>query len=103
MLGFEDGRRLLSALRAGGVPFPDDATPVRAEDHLVQWELCKQGMGLCVMMEEVGDRERRVRRALPNATPVVTLPIWLVSHRELRTSRKIRVVFDALAEQLATL
>mgnify|MGYP001391769207 CR=1 FL=1 len=103
VLGFDEGPRLLQALRAGGVPFPDGATPIRTEDHLVQWELCKQGMGLCVMMEEVGDRERRVRRALPGAPPVVTLPTWLVSHRELRTSRKIRVVFDALAEHLAVL
>jgi hypothetical protein len=27
-------------------------------------------------------------------------PIWLVSHRELRTSRRIRVVFEALAAGL---
>jgi hypothetical protein len=31
----------------------------------------------------------------------VTFPIWLVTHRELRTSRRIRVVFEALAEGLA--
>ena len=103
VLGFDDGPRLLQALRGGGVPFGDDASPLRTEDHLVQWELCKQGLGLCVMMEEVGDREPLVRRALPDAAPVVTLPIWLVSHRELRTSRKIRVVFDALAAHLASL
>lgn len=103
VLGFDEGPRLLQALRDGGLPFDDDASPVRSEDHLVQWELCKQGLGLCVMMQEVGDHERRVRRALPDAEAVVTLPIWLVSHRELRTSRKIRVVFDAVAEHLASL
>jgi DNA-binding transcriptional LysR family regulator len=103
ILGFDESPRLLQALRAGGVPFGNDASPIRTEDHLVQWELCKQGMGLCVMMEEVGDRERRVGRAVPGGTPVVTLPIWLVSHRELQTSRKIRVVFDALADRLASL
>jgi DNA-binding transcriptional LysR family regulator len=103
VLGFDDSPRLLQALRAGGVPIREDASPIRTEDHLVQWELCKQGMGLCVMMEEVGDREGRVRRALSGVRPVVTLPIWLVSHRELRTSRKIRVVFDAMAEALASL
>jgi hypothetical protein len=27
----------------------------------------------------------------------VRFPIWLVTHRELRTSRRIRVVFEALA------
>lgn len=101
ILGFDDGPRLLQALRSGGLPFADDASPIRTEDHLVQWELCKRGMGLCVMMEEVGDREPSVRRACPKGPPIVTLPIWLVTHRELHTSRKIRVVFDALAEHLA--
>lgn len=103
VLGFDDAPRLLSALRHGGLPFSDSATPIRTEDHLVQWELCKRGMGLCIMMEEVGDQERKVRRALDAAAPVVTLPIWLVSHRELRTSRKYRVVFDAVADHLASL
>lgn len=101
VLGFDDSPRLLQALRAGGVPFGNDASPIRTEDHLVQWELCKQGLGLCVMMEEVGDRERRVRRVSPAV--VVTLPIWLVSHRELRTSQKIRVVYDAIADHLGAL
>lgn len=28
------------------------------------------------------------------------MPIWLVTHRELHTSRRIRIVFDVLAECL---
>lgn len=103
VLGFEESPRLLQALRAGGMPFEEGASPLRTEDHLVLWELCKQGHGLCVMMEEVGDAERRVRRALPEMPAVVTLPTWLVSHRDLRTSRKIRVVFDALHDHLSAI
>jgi hypothetical protein len=30
----------------------------------------------------------------------ITFRIWLVTHRELHTSRRIRVVFDHLAEGL---
>jgi hypothetical protein len=30
----------------------------------------------------------------------VTVPTWLATHRELRTARRIRVVFDLLAEML---
>ena len=33
--------------------------------------------------------------------PPLRFPIWLVTHRELRTSRRIRVVFEALAQGLA--
>ncbi|MCP4818663.1 MAG: LysR family transcriptional regulator, partial [Shimia sp.] len=31
----------------------------------------------------------------------ITFPIWLTTHRELHTSRKIRLVFDVLAEALS--
>jgi hypothetical protein len=27
-------------------------------------------------------------------------PIWLTTHRELNTSRRVRMVFDLLAEEL---
>lgn len=32
--------------------------------------------------------------------PAVRFPCWLVTHRELRTSRPMRVVFEALAQGL---
>jgi DNA-binding transcriptional LysR family regulator len=32
--------------------------------------------------------------------PPLRFPIWLVTHRELRTARPIRRVFDALAAAL---
>ena len=33
--------------------------------------------------------------------PSFEFPIWLVTHRELQTSRRIRIVFDLLARGLA--
>ncbi|MFW5920533.1 MAG: LysR family transcriptional regulator, partial [Polyangiales bacterium] len=100
VIGFDESGLLESGLRAMGLPFGDDSFPVRTENHLVQWELAKCGVGMCVMMEEVGEREPSVVRALPEAPPVVTFPTWLVSHRELRTSRRFRAVFDLLADRL---
>ncbi|WP_428265063.1 LysR family transcriptional regulator [Haliangium sp.] len=99
VIGFDETDGLQRGLRALGLPFGDDRFPVRTENHLVQWELAKQGVGMCVMMEEVGDREPRVRRALPEF-PGVPFATWLTSHRELETSRRIRVVFDLLVERL---
>jgi len=41
-----------------------------------------------------------VVRVLDDVPPVY-FPIWLVSHRELRTSRRIQRVFEALAQGLS--
>ena len=41
-----------------------------------------------------------LERVLPDFGPI-PVPIWLVTHRELHTSRRIRLVFDILASELA--
>jgi len=50
----------------------------------------------------VGDAEPRVERGLPDA-PLISYPVWLVAHGELRTSRKVPLVSDFLAEALGGL
>ncbi len=47
-------------------------------------------MEIGVITENIGDQDNTVEKILKN--PVET---WVVSHRELKTSRKIRFVFDA--------
>lgn len=37
---------------------------ILTSNHLVQWELCKAGLGVCIVMEEVGEREPGVRCAM---------------------------------------
>ena len=51
------------------------------------------------MPEELGTKEPMVVQALPALSPI-EFPIWLTAHRELNTSRRIRMVFDLLAKEL---
>ncbi|MEO7330367.1 MAG: LysR family transcriptional regulator [Minicystis sp.] len=98
--GFDRSELMIKGLRALGVEVGPKNFPIVTSNHLVQWELAKQGIGICIVMDEVGDRERKVRRVLPRLAPI-PVPIWLTTHRELHTSRRIRVVFDLLADELA--
>jgi DNA-binding transcriptional LysR family regulator len=100
LFAFDRTDLMIDGLRALGVEVTREQFPIVTENHLVQWELCKQGVGICIMMEEIGDAEPRVRRVLPSMAPL-PIPMWLVCHRESRTSRRIRLVFDLLAEELA--
>lgn len=97
--GFDRTDRMISGLRALGLELTAKNFPIVTDNHLVQWELAKEGVGICIVMDEVGDAEPRVRRVLPDFPPL-PVPVWLTAHRELRTSRRIRVVFDLLAEAL---
>ncbi|CAH0248428.1 LysR family transcriptional regulator [Roseomonas sp. CECT 9278] len=99
-LGFADNDMLMDGLRAMGAPVTRQNFPVVTDSHLVQWEFVKRGAGIGLITEAVGDAEPLVRRVLPDAPPI-TFPMWLATHRDLHTSRRVRTVFDLLAAELA--
>lgn len=99
ILAFDRGPLMVDGFRRMGVELGPANFRVIAANHLVQWELCKAGAGLCMVMEEVGEACDAVVAVLPELA--IPIPMWLITHREVRTSRRIRVVFDAIAAALA--
>jgi DNA-binding transcriptional LysR family regulator len=99
-IGWSRDDQLIERLGTLGLRLSHQSFPFVCGSHLVQWELVKRGLGVGVQADVIGDREPGVERALTELEPVV-FPVWLVSHRELHTSRRVRRVFDLLAEGLA--
>ena len=101
ILGFEQPKNMVDMLQKFlGLDCREEQFPIVTRNHLVQWELCKQGSGVCMMMDEVGAKEPAVVKVFPEL-PSIPVPLWVVCHRELRTSRRLRLVFDWLAKGLA--
>ena len=73
--------------------------PLTAQSFLVMWAMVKAGLGLGLIDARIGDAEPGVRRALPGLAGF-PFPVWLVAHREIHRSRRLRFVFDFLAEAL---
>lgn len=99
IFGFDRTPLMIEGLRSLGLELTPRNFPVVTSNHLVQWELAKRGLGVCVMMEEVGDPEPAVVRVLDEIPPL-PVSMWVTCHRELGTSRRLRVVFDALVDGL---
>ena len=99
LFAFDRSDIMIDGLAALGLEITRRQFPIVTDNHLVQWELCKHGVGICIMMEEIGGAEPRVQRVLPDLLSI-PIPIWLVCHRELQTSRRIRLVFERIAEGL---
>ncbi|MGO9236719.1 MAG: LysR family transcriptional regulator [Methylocella sp.] len=99
-ISIDNSGMFLKGLNALGLNLAQRNFPIFTENYLVMWELVKHGLGIGVLDGNIGDAEPLVRRALPDLGPLM-FPIWLVAHREVNTSRRIRVVFDLLAEELA--
>lgn len=98
-IAFDRSALMIEGLNALGLNLARGNFPLMTESHLVHWALVKQGLGIGIVPQNVGDAEPLVRRALPDLAPL-TFPIWLTTHRELNTSRRVRLVFDLLAEDL---
>jgi DNA-binding transcriptional LysR family regulator len=90
---------MLKGLNTLGLSLTEANFPLLTENYLVMWELVRQGAAIGVLDAYIGDADPVVRRVLPDLEPLV-FPIWLVSHRELATNRRIRMVYDFLAEEL---
>jgi len=90
----------LKGLNAWGISVTERNFPILCENYFVMWEMVKEGLGIGVLDGNLGDAEPLVRRVLPDFQPLM-FPIWLVAHREVNTSRRISLVFDLLATELA--
>lgn len=70
---------------------------INSDNGVVGWECCRQGLGIAPIWDEIASQFPEVEKVLPDQFKI-TFPIWLTTHRELHTSRRIRLVFDILAE-----
>lgn len=98
-VGFDADGRFVEHLVSVGLPVSAENFRLISENSLVVWELVKRGLGLTFMLREVAEQTPGMIRLLPELD-VTSIPYWLVTHRELRTSRRIRIVYDILAEEL---
>lgn len=99
-VGADRSGHFLAFMRQQGLPLSEANFSCYADHSMAQWSLVRHGMGIGAMEDEIARDTPGMVRVLDEVPPV-RFPIWLVTHRELRTSRPIRVVFDALAKGLA--
>ena len=99
-INISSGDVFMNTLNGMGFTLTPDNFPILTENYLVMWELVKQGLGIGILDGNIGDAEPLVQRVLPQLEPMM-FPLWLVAHRELHTSQRIRVVFDLLSQELA--
>lgn len=99
-VGFERSDRFRLALNALGLSLTQGSFPLASENGVVAWHYVRAGLGVGAMIEEVARLSPEVECVLPEL-PAIPVPVFLVTHRELRTSRRIRIVFDHITALLA--
>jgi DNA-binding transcriptional LysR family regulator len=100
LIAFERTERFVQYMQGFGIDVTPASFPVSSANTLACEHLTREGLGISPLMTEIADKTPGLVRVLEDLPPF-TFPIWLVTHRELRTSRRIRLVFDILAEELS--
>ena len=89
----------IAEMRGRGVPLSPANFRFTTQSGMTAWEWVRRGMCLGPMVDAVAQLTPEVQIAVPAVEPI-PVPVWLVTHRELHTSRRIRLVFDLLVEML---
>lgn len=97
-IGFDREPSVARAAEALGVPLPRELFSFRSDSDLAQLAAIRAGFG-------VGGCQLGIARRDPNLVPVLTdlgfdLEVWVVMHEDLKTSRRMRLMFDHLVEAL---
>ncbi|MCR9136760.1 MAG: LysR family transcriptional regulator [Alphaproteobacteria bacterium] len=99
-VGFADHERLIEALVSFGAKISLKNIRASSQNGIVSWEMARCGLGITFMADGVAGNTPGMEKVLPDNEPF-GFPVWLVTHRELHTSRRIRLVYDLLATFLA--
>jgi DNA-binding transcriptional LysR family regulator len=101
IIGFDRSNSISEVLNKQGWKLSKTNFQVVTSFQPLQLELCKEGLGVIFFPEDLGDKDPNLVRAFEQLGPAFQLPVWLVCHQELRTSLRVRRVFDFIADDLS--
>ena len=100
LVGYDKGEDILRGFRGFGYPVTRELFALRSDDLIVQWQAVRAGLGVGFLANFMVRADPDIQCVLPTL-PLPELPMWLTVHREIRTSPRIRAVFDFLAERIS--
>ena len=100
LIGFDRDTSALRALRQTGLPITRDLFALRTDSDPAQFHALCAGFGVGACQVGAAVKVRELAPVLPEVFSF-QLGMWLVMHEDLKTSRRVRLLFDHLAANLA--
>ncbi|MEM7687058.1 MAG: LysR family transcriptional regulator, partial [Pseudomonadota bacterium] len=99
-IGIDEPDRILPYLNGRGLSLTRDSFRWHSQSSAVIWALMQQNLGVSILTARTVVDQPNIEMVWPEFEPI-PVPVWLVTHAELKTSPRIRLVFDLLADRLA--
>ena len=97
LIGGDRDQAVLKGFAAFGHPVTPQAFAFRTDDLIAYWEAVRAGLGVGFVADFMARNDPGVVALAMPALKIPPMPIWLTVHREIRTSRRIRAVYDFLS------
>ena len=99
LIGGDRNDDTLKGFAAQGLVVGREQFAFRSDDLIVVWQAVRAGLGVGFVSEYLIRSDPAVIPVLPKLK-IQPLPVWLAVHKEIRTSKRIRAVYDFLADAL---
>ena len=99
LIGHDQVSDIVDGFAAMGYAVQRESFATRTDDLIAYQELVRAGLGIGFLADYVARADPDLVGVLP-MLKLPVLPIWLVVHREIRTSQRIRQVFDFLVNAI---
>lgn len=99
-IGFDTHLAIINFFQSVGLKVNRNFFRFRTDDESVYWQMVLNGLGIGATWDKIGNSEPRVDR-IHLATSSKLFPIWLTAHAGVKTIRRIRYVYDYLAEHIS--
>lgn len=103
LIGSDADTAIRDGFAAMGWPVGPEIFSLRCDDFMVQWQAVRAGLGIGFAASYMLRSDPQVVPVLAGQLNIPPLPMWLAVHREIHASKRIRAVFDYLAQALPTL
>ncbi|ASP40821.1 LysR family transcriptional regulator [Bacterioplanes sanyensis] len=101
-IGVDDSAAMLEYLAQQGLSLKAEQFRIQTGSGNCMLQLIREGLGFGFLPHDIGELFDDLVAVLPQQFNP-DIPIWLATHRELRTSQRIRLVYDLLASELTQL
>lgn len=102
LIGFDEVEMMLDRMNLAGWHIAREQISALTNNQTLQIEFAKQGLGLILLPRDIVDNSSiPLIEAFPDSPPLFELEVWLVCNQNLRTSRRVNLVYQKLAESLS--
>ena len=99
LIGTDKNDEIIRGFAAMGYPVKREQFSFRSDDMMAHWQAVRAGVGIGFIADYVARTDADVVAVLP-MLKIPALPVWLAVHREIRTSKRIRAVYDFLGDTI---